>query len=39
MNGGQPKADNAAPKLRLFTAMKRAKREPNGHWVCVGFVS
>jgi len=34
----QSKADNDAPTLKPFTAMKRAKREPNGLKVCVGFV-
>jgi hypothetical protein len=27
----QSKADNAAQQLRPSTALKRAKREPNGH--------
>ncbi len=33
------KADDAALQLKPHTALKRAKREPNGHRVCVGFVS
>jgi hypothetical protein len=34
-----PPDDNAAQQLRPSTALKRAKREPNGHWACVGFGS
>lgn len=33
----QSRADNVAPTLKPFTAMKRAKREPSGLRVCVGF--
>ena len=33
------KADNVAQQLEPFTALKRAKRELSGHWVCVGFGS
>ena len=33
------KADNVAQQLKQSTALKRAKPEPNGHWVCAGFVS
>jgi len=33
------KADNAAQKLKPFTAEKPAKREQNVLKVCVGFVS
>jgi hypothetical protein len=32
------KADSVAPRLKPSTAMKRAKREPKGQKVCVGFV-
>jgi hypothetical protein len=32
------KADSVAPTPKPFTAMKRAKCEPNGLKVCVGFV-
>jgi hypothetical protein len=31
------KAESIAPTLKPFTAMKRAKREPSGLKVCVGF--
>jgi len=31
------KADSAAPRLKPFTAMKRAKREPNALKLCVGY--
>jgi hypothetical protein len=34
----QKKADSVAQRLKPFTAMKRAKREPSGLRVCVGFV-
>jgi len=34
----QNKADSVASRLKPSTAMKRAKREPNGQMVCVGFV-
>ncbi len=33
------KADNVVQQLEPLTVLKRAKREPNGHWVCVGFGS
>ena len=33
------KADSVVQLLKQSTALKRAKREPNGHWVCVGFGS
>jgi len=33
------KADNDAPTPKPSTALKRAKREPNGHWVCADFAS
>jgi hypothetical protein len=33
------RAENVAQRLRPSTALKRAKREPNGHWVCAGFVN
>ena len=33
------KADNAAPKLNPSTVKKLDKAEPNGHWVCVAFVT
>jgi hypothetical protein len=33
----QLKVDSVASRLKLSTAMKRAKREPNGLRVCVDF--
>jgi len=33
------KADSVVQLLKQSTALKRAKREPNGHWACVGFGS
>jgi hypothetical protein len=33
------KADNVVQQLEPLTVLKRAKREPNGHWVCAAFVS
>jgi len=33
-----PKADYVALKLKLSTAMRRAKREPNGLLLCGDFV-
>jgi len=33
------KADNVAQQLKPSTALKRAKLESNGHWVCAAFVS
>jgi len=35
----QNEADSVAQRLRPSMALKRAKREPNGHWACVGFGS
>jgi hypothetical protein len=35
---GPNKADSVAQRPKPFTAMKTAKREPNGLKVCVGFV-
>ncbi len=35
----QIKADSVVQRLKPCTAMKRAKREPNGRRVCVGFAS
>jgi len=32
-----PKADNVVPKPKPSTAMKRAKRDPIGLLLCVGF--
>jgi hypothetical protein len=34
-----PKADSVVPKPKPSTAMKRAKRDPIGLMLCVGFVS
>jgi hypothetical protein len=34
----QNKADNVVQTLKAFTAIKRAKREPSGLRVYVGFV-
>jgi hypothetical protein len=34
----QSKAGSVAQRLKLFTAMKRAKRETNGLRVCVDYV-
>ena len=34
----QSKADNVAPRLERFTAMKRAKRDQIGQVPCLGFV-
>ena len=33
------KADNVVQRLRPSMALKRAKREPNGDWVCADSVS
>ena len=33
------RADSVVQLLKQSTALKRAKRELIGHWVCVGFGS
>jgi hypothetical protein len=37
LDQGPSKAESVAPRLKPFTAMKRAKRDQHEQTVCVGF--